>query len=104
MIQRIRPALACAAAVMTLVTAPAFAGKTLDAVKQRGTVKCGVTNGVAGFSAPDTQGNWSEYRIAHFTGPERFEAVRLRRSIRSSASRRCRPARSTSWRATLPGR
>jgi hypothetical protein len=32
--------------------APAFAGKTLDAVKQRGTVKCGVTNGVAGFSAP----------------------------------------------------
>ena len=37
----------------------AWAGKTLDAVKQRGTVNCGVTNGVAGFSAPDTQGHWT---------------------------------------------
>jgi len=39
--------------------APAFAGQTLNAVKQRGSVKCGVTNGVAGFSAPDSKGNWS---------------------------------------------
>ncbi|WP_093241678.1 amino acid ABC transporter substrate-binding protein [Variovorax sp. EL159] len=55
-----RPALLAAASVVALASAaPAFAGKTLDAVKQRGTVKCGVTNGVAGFSAPDTQGNWS---------------------------------------------
>ena len=57
---RFRPALLAAASVIALAAAaPAFAGKTLDAVKQRGTVKCGVTNGVAGFSAPDTQGNWS---------------------------------------------
>ena len=56
---RIRPALAAVAATLAFSAAPAFAGKTLDAVKQRGTVKCGVTNGVAGFSAPDTQGNWS---------------------------------------------
>lgn len=42
-----------------LACTTAHAGKTLDAVKARGTVKCGVTNGVAGFSAPDTQGNWS---------------------------------------------
>jgi len=59
----IRPVLATAVATLAfaslLISAPAFAGKTLDAVKQRGTVKCGVTNGVAGFSAPDTQGNWS---------------------------------------------
>lgn len=55
-----RPAFAAfAATVVFAAAAPAFAGKTLDAVKQRGTVKCGVTNGVAGFSAPDTQGNWS---------------------------------------------
>jgi general L-amino acid transport system substrate-binding protein len=60
MTHRFRPAFAAAAATLALVAAaPAFAGKTLDAVKQRGTVKCGVTNGVAGFSAPDTQGNWS---------------------------------------------
>lgn len=53
--------LAAAAALLAtaLSGAPAHAGKTLDAVKARGTVKCGVTNGVAGFSAPDTQGNWS---------------------------------------------
>ncbi|MBO9515699.1 MAG: amino acid ABC transporter substrate-binding protein, partial [Variovorax sp.] len=55
-----RPVLASlAAAVLAFAVAPALAGKTLDAVKQRGSVKCGVTNGVAGFSAPDTQGNWS---------------------------------------------
>ena len=55
-----RPALLAGACLAALAFAtPAFAGKTLDAVKQRGTVKCGVTNGVAGFSAPDTQGNWS---------------------------------------------
>lgn len=46
-------------ALATTATTTAHAGKTLDAVKARGTVKCGVTNGVAGFSAPDTQGNWS---------------------------------------------
>ncbi|MEJ8853053.1 amino acid ABC transporter substrate-binding protein [Variovorax robiniae] len=60
---RFRPALAVVSAVAATfalaAAAPAFAGKTLDAVKARGTVKCGVTNGVAGFSAPDTQGNWS---------------------------------------------
>lgn len=58
-----RPLIAFAAGAIALATAlaaaPAYAGKTLDAVKQRGAVKCGVTNGVAGFSAPDTQGNWS---------------------------------------------
>ncbi|MET0541585.1 MAG: amino acid ABC transporter substrate-binding protein [Variovorax sp.] len=60
---RFRPALAAVSAVAATfalaAATPAFAGKTLDTVKQRGTVKCGVTNGVAGFSAPDSQGNWS---------------------------------------------
>ena len=59
MTSRFRPAFAAVASTLALIAVPAFAGKTLDAVKQRGTVKCGVTNGVAGFSAPDTQGNWS---------------------------------------------
>src|SRR6201990_3114656 len=31
---------------------------TLDAVKQRGTLVCGVSTGFAGFSAPDSQGNY----------------------------------------------
>lgn len=38
---------------------PAWAGKTLDAVKQRGQVVCGVNTGLAGFGAADSQGKWS---------------------------------------------
>lgn len=40
-------------------TFPAWAGKTLDAVKQRDQVVCGVNTGLAGFSAADSQGKWS---------------------------------------------
>jgi len=50
---------AAALALCTGVAAPAFAGKTLDAMKQRGNLRCGVSTGVAGFSAPDAQGHWS---------------------------------------------
>jgi general L-amino acid transport system substrate-binding protein len=32
--------------------------KTMDKVKKRGHLKCGVTKGVAGFSAPDSKGKW----------------------------------------------
>ena len=38
---------------------PAEAGKTLDAIKQRGQLVCGVNTGLAGFSAADSQGNWT---------------------------------------------
>ena len=31
---------------------------TLDTIKQRGTLVCGVSTGFAGFSAPDSQGNF----------------------------------------------
>ena len=31
---------------------------TLDTVKQRGTLVCGVSAGFAGFSTPDSQGNY----------------------------------------------
>lgn len=47
------------AAAGLLATAPAFAGKDLDAIKQRGTLVCGVNTGLAGFSAADSQGRWS---------------------------------------------
>src|SRR5246500_3289096 len=36
----------------------AFAAGTLDQVKQRGTLVCGVSTGFAGFSVPDSQGNY----------------------------------------------
>src|SRR5258708_17704275 len=34
------------------------AAGTLDTVKQRGTLVCGVSAGFAGFSTPDSQGNY----------------------------------------------
>ena len=39
-------------------TGTAQAGQTLDTVKARGTLNCGVNVGVAGFSLPDSQGTW----------------------------------------------
>lgn len=40
------------------VGAPALAGPTFDAVRQRGAILCGVSTGVSGFSNPDAQGTW----------------------------------------------
>ncbi|MHA3903773.1 amino acid ABC transporter substrate-binding protein [Castellaniella sp. WN] len=37
---------------------PLAQADTLSVVKERGAVQCGVTTGFAGFSAPDTQGEW----------------------------------------------
>ena len=51
-----------AAAVLalgTLAASPAFAGKTVDAIKARGQVICGVHTGLAGFSAADSSGKWT---------------------------------------------
>ena len=49
-------ALAVAAAAIAL---PAHAGKTLDAVKARGQLVCGVNTSGPGFSSADSQGKWS---------------------------------------------
>jgi general L-amino acid transport system substrate-binding protein len=46
-------------AAALLAAQPAMAGKTLDAIKARGQLVCGVHTGLAGFSQADTQGNWS---------------------------------------------
>ncbi len=48
-----------AAALGTLAALPAHAGKTLDGIKARGQVVCGVNTGLAGFSAADSSGQWS---------------------------------------------
>ena len=37
----------------------AEAGETLDAIKAKGFIQCGVSTGLAGFSNPDDAGNWS---------------------------------------------
>jgi general L-amino acid transport system substrate-binding protein len=48
------------AAVLALAfVGAAHAGKTLDAIKQRGQLVCGVNPSLPGFSAADSQGNWA---------------------------------------------
>ena len=49
----------CTTAVLGMAALPAQAGKTVDAIKARGQLICGVNTGLAGFSAADSQGNWS---------------------------------------------
>jgi general L-amino acid transport system substrate-binding protein len=47
------------ASLGALMAAPAHAGKTLDAIKARGQVVCGVNTGLAGFGAADSTGKWT---------------------------------------------
>lgn len=56
--QRMTVLAAMATAGMMMVGS-AHAGATFDAVKKKGFVQCGVTTGLAGFSAPDEKGNWT---------------------------------------------
>ncbi len=51
--------LSAAVATLTLFALPAHAGKTLDAIKARGQVVCGVNVGLAGFSGADSNGAWT---------------------------------------------
>jgi len=46
-----------ATALMMAVSGSAMAG-TLESVQERGSLQCGVTSGVPGFSVPDDKGNW----------------------------------------------
>jgi general L-amino acid transport system substrate-binding protein len=54
-----RLAAAALLAVGTLAALPAMAGKTIDAIKARGQLVCGVNPSLPGFSAADSQGVWS---------------------------------------------
>lgn len=47
-----------AATALLAISITGASAATLDAVKQRGTLVCGVSTGFAGFSAPDSQGNF----------------------------------------------
>nr|WP_326534625.1 amino acid ABC transporter substrate-binding protein [Pseudorhodoferax sp.] len=46
-----------------LLGAAAQAGPTLDAVRTRGQLVCGVNTGLLGFSAPDAQGRWQGFDV-----------------------------------------
>ena len=54
---------AAAAALVTLTATPAHAGKTIDAIKARGQVICGVNPSLPGFAAADSQGNWVGFDV-----------------------------------------
>ena len=104
--RRILVPLVAATALALGLAPPAFAGKTLDAVKARGEVVCGVNTSGPGFSAADSQGTLDRAGRRHLPRRRRRRAGRRRarssacRSTRSSASPRCSRARSTSCRAT----
>jgi general L-amino acid transport system substrate-binding protein len=80
--------------VATAATAQTTVSPTLDAIKEKGYVQCGVTEGTTGFSVPDADNNWSgldvDYcralaaaifndpeavRYTPLTSPERFTAL-----------------------------
>lgn len=54
-----RTLLPCMALAAVLCALPAHAGKTLDAIKARGQLVCGVNTGLAGFAATGSNGQWS---------------------------------------------
>jgi len=54
--------LAAAGALAVVFAGQAGAG-TLDTVKQRGTLACGVSEGLGGFSDKDAQGNWTGFDV-----------------------------------------
>ncbi len=56
---RLKHAAVALATLGALLAFPAHAGKTLDAIKARGQVVCGVNTGLAGFSAADSAGKWT---------------------------------------------
>jgi general L-amino acid transport system substrate-binding protein len=75
---RLHPGRLTAALVLALLTAsaPALAGKTLEAIKAKGQIACGVSTGVIGFSAADSQGRWKGH------GRRRLPRHRRRRTGR----------------------
>jgi general L-amino acid transport system substrate-binding protein len=52
-----------ATAVITAGTAAAASAATLDDVKSKGFVQCGVSTGLAGFGAPNDAGEWAGFDV-----------------------------------------
>ena len=50
-------------AVLLLVTASSADAQTLKAVKDRGALNCGVSQGLYGFSIADDKGNWTGFDV-----------------------------------------
>ena len=78
------------------IATPALAGKTIDAIKARGQLVCGVNTGPAGFSAADSQANlsgldvdfcnaWDLPQLARRADPAFFGAYRNHLPVDSEA-------------------
>jgi general L-amino acid transport system substrate-binding protein len=84
---------AAVAALSALMAAPAHAGKTLDNIKAKGQVVCGVNTGLAGFAAADSAGKWSGLDVdvcralaaAVLSDPEKVKYVPLNAQQRFTA-------------------
>jgi general L-amino acid transport system substrate-binding protein len=84
---------AAVAALSALMAAPAHAGKTLDNIKAKGQVVCGVNTGLAGFAAADSAGKWSGLDVdvcralaaATLNDPEKVKYVPLNAQQRFTA-------------------
>jgi general L-amino acid transport system substrate-binding protein len=87
---------------------PAWAGDTLDAVRARGVLRCGVSEGIPGFSFQDAGGRWRGMDVdfcralaaAILGSPEKVRFVPLRASARFPALRAGQIdllARNTTW-------
>jgi len=90
---------AFAAALAVAIVAPwgmagvAQAGPTLDAIRARGQLICGINTGVAGFSLPDSRGTWQGFDVdlcrglaaAIFNDPAKVRFVPLSSSTRFTA-------------------
>lgn len=87
-----------AAAAAVLLLAPCFsssahAGVDLDKIRARGTLICGISPGVGGFSAPDSNGKWVGFDVdlckavaaAIFGDGEKIQTVSLSYQARFTA-------------------
>ncbi|MBL0691060.1 MAG: amino acid ABC transporter substrate-binding protein [SAR324 cluster bacterium] len=76
-----------------LIVSGVLSADTLDTVKSRGKVRCGVNTALAGFSAPDSQGKWVGIDVdvcravatAIFNDPKKVEFVALSAQQRFTA-------------------
>ncbi|MGQ0674944.1 MAG: transporter substrate-binding domain-containing protein [Rhodospirillales bacterium] len=75
--------IAAGTALVALTAGGAQAQQTLETVKKRGQVVCGVSVSAPGFAAPDAQGNWTGLDVdscravaaAIFADPKRVKFV-----------------------------
>ena len=85
--------LSATVALTAMLASGAQAAETLDAVKAQGMLKCGVSTGLPGFSAPDEEGTWRGLDVdvcrgvaaAIFDDPSKVQYVPLNAKERFTA-------------------